>query len=166
MGTKPFKTGAVLGKFYPLHKGHQYLIETGMGQCEQFNIIVAAKPDQFITAEQRADWAKKLYPKARILILKYDNSIPAIDPKLWAKMTVDILGFVPDAVFSSESYGDNWAKEIGCKHILVDIERINIPISGTKIRENPKKYLMFLDPVVREYFENVNIKTKVKRSSK
>lgn len=152
MKNKPFKTGAVLGKFYPLHKGHQYLIESGMAQCEKFNIIIAAKPTEFITGDQRAKWAKKLYPKARVLILRYDDSIPAIDHDLWANMTIDILGYKPDVVFGSEKYGEPWAERMGCEHVMVDIDRKTIPISGTMIRENPYKYWEYMDPIVRSFF--------------
>ncbi len=155
---KKYKTGAALGKFYPLHKGHQYLIEKGIEMCESFSIIVAVKPTEFIPGEQRAEWAKKLYPQASVLILRYDDSIPAIDSPLWAKMTIDTLGFKPDAVFSSETYGEPWAKEIGCDHILVDMERITIPISGTKIRENPEKYMEYMHPIVQDYFVSNPIK--------
>jgi NadR type nicotinamide-nucleotide adenylyltransferase len=62
------------------------------------------------------------------------------------------LGFVPEAVITSEKYGETWANYLGCKHVLVDLDRKTFPVSGTKIRKNPYKYWEFLLPEVRSYF--------------
>jgi hypothetical protein len=39
------------------------------------------------------------------------------------------LGRAPDAVFTSENYGDLYAALMGSKHILVDRERLLMPIA-------------------------------------
>ena len=57
-------------------------------------------------------------------------------------------------VFSSELYGNSVAKALNAQHILVDIERKQINISGTKIRENPKLYKEFMNPFVYNSFIN------------
>ena len=34
------KVGFTIGKFAPLHKGHQYLIEKGIQEMDEFYVIV------------------------------------------------------------------------------------------------------------------------------
>ena len=36
---KKFETGLVIGKFFPLHKGHQYLIDTALEQVKELTIL-------------------------------------------------------------------------------------------------------------------------------
>jgi NadR type nicotinamide-nucleotide adenylyltransferase len=81
-----------------------------------------------------------------------DTLLDDDDSQGWAKLTVELLGYVPDAVFTSENYGDPYAKYMGCVHVLVDKERVNVPVSATMVRSDPKKYWEFLEPCVRAYF--------------
>ena len=37
---KRFKTGVVIGKFYPPHRGHKHLIDTAQAQADQVTVIV------------------------------------------------------------------------------------------------------------------------------
>ena len=148
--------GVIVGKFYPPHKGHHYLINTGLKNCDELTVIVCARKDQSIPGELRAKWIKEIHPKARVLLA--DDNIPeekmsAEDySKAWADYTIKLLGFVPDMAFTSEEYGERWTKYMGCKHFLVDIDRKTIPCSGTMIRVNPLNYLDYLEPCVRDYF--------------
>ncbi len=153
--TKQYKTGVIVGKFYPPHKGHHYLIRTGIENTDQLTVIVCAKKDQFVPGELRVRWLKEIHPEADIILA--DDNIPEnLNPedysKAWAKYTVGLLGFVPDVAFTSEEYGARWTTYMGCKHFLVDIDRAKIPCSGTMVRSNPLKYLDFLEPCVRSYF--------------
>ena len=152
---KKFKKGVVVGKFYPPHKGHHYLINTGIDNCEELTVIVCARGNQSIPGELRVSWIREIHPKAKVILA--DDNIPEdLNPedysKAWADYTVKLLGFIPDVAFTSEEYGERWTKYMGCKHFLVDIERLKIPCSGTMIRSNPLKYLDFLEPCVRAYF--------------
>ncbi|MDP4366102.1 adenylyltransferase/cytidyltransferase family protein, partial [Escherichia coli] len=42
---KPFATGLVVGKFAPLHCGHEKLINTALAQCEELFIISYSVPE-------------------------------------------------------------------------------------------------------------------------
>ena len=53
-------------------------------------------------------------------------------------------------VFSSEEYGKYIAQMLNAENILVDKERINIPINATCIRENIEKYKEYLSKEVYE----------------
>jgi|SRR3989338_350214 len=144
------KKGLVIGKFYPLHAGHQYLIDTALSQSNQVTAIVTGKKNQIIPASVRTDWIKQIYPHVNVKLV-YHN-IPDDADELWAKNTIKWLGFKPDIVFTSEKYGDHYSHLMGAKHIAVDIPRHKFPISGTKIRERPHFYPHYLHPIVRAYF--------------
>lgn len=152
---KKFKRGVIVGKFYPPHKGHHYLINTGLENTEELTVIVCAKKDQSIPGDLRVKWIQEIHPKAKVILA--DDDIPEYeDPeeysRAWAEYTIKLLGYVPDVAFTSEDYGTRWTKYMGCVHWLVDIKRLTIPCSGTMIRANPLKYLNYLEPCVREYF--------------
>lgn len=147
--------GVVIGKFYPPHKGHHYLINTGIKNVDELTVIVCKKGTELIPGELRAAWIKKIHPNVKVILAEdtiQENQSPENYSKAWADYTLNILGFVPDVAFTSEEYGERWAKYMGCKHHLVDIERESIPCSGTMIRSNPLKYTKYLEPIVKSYF--------------
>jgi HTH-type transcriptional regulator, transcriptional repressor of NAD biosynthesis genes len=146
-----FNNGLVIGKFYPPHRGHKYLIDTATAAAKQVTVIVCAKDSENIPGILRARWLQIIHPKVRVMLMN-DNKLEDDDSEGWAKYTISVLGFVPDAVFTSEDYGDPYAKFMGCVHVLVDKDRVTIPISGTMVRSNPMKYADYLEPVVRAYF--------------
>lgn len=146
-----FEKGLVIGKFYPPHKGHKYLIDTALAACREVTVIVCWKKTEEISGYLRAAWVQEIHPKARVILID-DNKLGDDDSEGWATYTKHILGYAPDAVFTSESYGDPYAKFLGAVHVLVDKERLTVPISGTRVRGNPQEYADFLEPCVRAYF--------------
>jgi NadR type nicotinamide-nucleotide adenylyltransferase len=73
------------------------------------------------------------------------------EPEPWALRTLELLGRKPDVVFTSEDYGHGYANAMDCKHVLIDIDRTNVPISATQVRSAPLEYLEFLEPCVRAH---------------
>lgn len=146
-----FKHGLIIGKFYPPHRGHKYLIDTARAACEELTVIVGWKQSEQIPGFLRAQWLQRIHPDVRVLTVE-DNKLADDDSEGWAKFTIGILGYVPDAVFTSEDYGDAYASFMGCVHVLVDKDRATVPISATMVRSSPRKYAQFLEPCVRAYF--------------
>lgn len=146
-----FKTGLVIGKFYPPHKGHKFLIDTAVSQCEHVTIILCWNPTETIPGELRGQWLKQIHPTVTVKVLE-DTVLDDDDSKAWAKFTIDYLGFAPEAVFTSEDYGHAYSKFMGSIHVQVDKARQTVPISGTLVRSNPPKYFNFLEPCVRAYY--------------
>lgn len=147
---KKFKTGLVIGKFYPPHKGHSYLIEKALERSEHLDVIVRERSVDTISGDQRAEWLATLHPQARVLVAR--DIIPNGEHEAWARYVRELLGATPEAMFTSESYGPEYARILGSEHVLVDKERGNFPISATMVREHPEKYLEYLSPEVRAYF--------------
>jgi NadR type nicotinamide-nucleotide adenylyltransferase len=142
--------GITIGKFYPPHKGHSFLIESALSQVNELTVIVCDHKRQRISGAKRAAWLQEIHPAIHIRVLP---DIGADDDSVvWAKYTIESLGYAPDVVFTSESYGNEYAKHLGCRHVCVDPHRKNVPISATQIRRNPAQYWDFLEPCVRAYF--------------
>ena len=129
--------GVVIGKFYPPHKGHNYLIDTALKNSDEVDVLVVDNPAYKIAAEKRAEWLRARHPGADVRIIPDiydDDNSPA-----WALNTLKFLGYRPDIVYSSEAYGKPWAEAMGCKWVNVDISRHTVPISGTKVRQDMLK---------------------------
>jgi HTH-type transcriptional repressor of NAD biosynthesis genes len=149
----PMTTGLVIGKFYPAHRGHKLLIDTAMSQVDNVYIIVCFRDGEVPGGQLREKWIKDWYLNSdRIHIMLMEDKYDGNDSQLWAKLCKGWLGFVPDCVFTSEDYGERFSKYLGSKHVLVDIDRVHVPVSGTKIRGDPIKYLDYLEPNVRSYY--------------
>ena len=142
--------GLVIGKFYPPHRGHKLLIDAAIAQSEQTIVIVCAKSTDSIPGEFRGKWLQEIHPNARVMVIddRYDEN----DSRIWAENTVRWLGRAPDAVFTSEDYGDRYAALMESKHIAVDKPRGQVPISGTAVRRDPYLNWDFMEPPVRGWF--------------
>ncbi|MDN0383282.1 hypothetical protein FCY27_11155 [Escherichia coli] len=67
---KPFVTGLVVGKFAPLHCGHERLINTALAQCEELFIISYSAPEMpDCEPEKRLTWLQVRFPRATVLVL-------------------------------------------------------------------------------------------------
>ena len=147
-----YEIGVVIGKFYPLHKGHQFLIETAIKNSERLYIIICTKDNEVPNPSIRLKWLKKLYNHPNIIIKEIVDIYDQNDSELWAELTKKIIGCSPDVAFTSEKYGHEYTRYLKCVHELVDIDRINIPISGSLIRNNPFQYWDYLHEIVRQFY--------------
>ncbi|KAH3764117.1 histidine kinase [Pelomyxa schiedti] len=107
--------------------------------------------EALVPAAVRAACMREAHPAAAVLVVPDD--IPN-ESRAWATRTVQVLGFQPSAVFTSESYGDQYAAYIGpnTTHVLVDKCRYNVPCSGTLVRSNPLQYMHMMHPVMRAFY--------------
>lgn len=140
--------GLCVGKFWPVHNGHIHLIREGMKHCDQMYVIVCDKPGiHFPSGLDRVECIRKTIPQCYVMCINdvYDSD----DSELWAKLVKSWCKFVPDIVFTSETYGEKWAGYLGCKHMLIDINRTSFPVSGTLVRSNYSKYWSMLPPATR-----------------
>lgn len=142
--------GLVCGKFYPLHKGHDYLIRTAMDQCDSLTIMIVQQPDQKPPGGLRKKWLEHAYPEANVVLV--DDIYKDGDHQAWADFTVRTLGYAPDVVFSSEQYGEPWSAGMGSRHVMVDPGREHVPVSASDIRRHPEANREFLNDEVRDYY--------------
>ena len=142
--------GLVIGKFYPPHRGHKFLIDIALGRVDHLDVLVCSRPEQTIPGELRARWLQEIHPSAFVQAI--DDPGEDDNSQFWAEYTVRILGRAPDVVFTSEEYGEAFARFLGCRHVMVDRERTHVPVSARAIRSAPLRHWEYLEPCVRAYF--------------
>lgn len=147
--------GLVVGKFAPLHQGHQWLLETALSECESVTVLVYSHPDfPAMPSEVRANWLRALYPRLEVFVP--DNPPPNdasdLEHREFVKGWLLARGIAVNAVFTSESYGEGFAAHLGVPHRLVDLERGRFPISGTQIRADVHAMRHQLEPLVYAHF--------------
>lgn len=143
------KIGLTLGKYAPLHLGHQLVIETALRETAQLYVLVYDCPGVTdISLGRRADWIRRLYPQVKVI--EGVNAPPDVGytPEIMKIQDDYILSQVKDLnithFYSSEPYGEHVSKALGAVNRLVDPKRKTVPVSATLIRQDPfaaKKYL-------------------------
>jgi len=149
------KDGLIIGKFMPIHAGHMDLIDYARSQVERLTVLVCSLEKEPIPGRFRYEWMKELYPDVNVIWVTDENpSFPKEHPDFWEIWKGTILRNAPrpDVLFTSEEYGDKLAEVLGCKHILVDIDRKKFHISGEKVRADPYGNWMMIPPPVKAYY--------------
>lgn len=139
------------GKFYPMHKGHLYCIDTAAQQCDHVVVIMFINGDdelrnqnpydQTLRVGYRIEQGRRvcsMYPNVDFQVIDVMNlKLPNGDED-WDAETPLVRRYVPkmDFVYSSEpAYGEYFSRAYPeATHIIVDAERRTYPISSTMIR--------------------------------
>lgn len=155
------KRGLTLGKYAPLHKGHQFVIETALAEMDEVIVIIYDSPETTsVPLNIRANWLRELYPQIKV-VEAWDGPTEVGDTPKIKRLHEDyiinklkIQGVTH--FYSSEFYGKHMGIALGAVNRLVDPSRHTIPISGMKIRENPFDYREYIHPLVyRDLITNV-----------
>ncbi len=173
-----YRLGLVVGKFAPLHRGHEWLVAQAERVSDRLLILSYTQPEFAhcgVPARQR--WLQQCFPGHATLVFDdaclqtlcneqgiAHRSIPdnsAKDEKhhrFLAWLLGDVLHQKPDAFFSSESYGLPCAAYLSqalghtVMAVVFDLDRAHVPISASQIRSSPLNHLGFLSPYVRADF--------------
>lgn len=139
------------GKFYPMHKGHLYCIDTAARQCDHVVVIMFINGDDELRTQNpddptlmidyRIEQGRRvcsMYPNVDFVVIDVlDLKLPNGDED-WDAETPLVRRYVPkmDFVYSSEpEYGAYFSRAYPeATHIIVDAERRSYPISSTMIR--------------------------------
>lgn len=145
----------VVGKFAPLHVGHQVLLNRAQELARQVTIIVWSNPDfPDMPNEVRAGWLAALYPRATVLV--GTDGPPNHEPDdVHRAYTAALLarhGRAPDLVVTSEDYGPGLAAHLGITHEWAVPRRRPGGPSGTLIRADVHAHRNLLNPLVYGHF--------------
>ena len=147
-------SGVVIGKFLPPHHGHKHLIDTATAAVDHLDVIVCARDNQPIDGETRVAWLREIHPNATVHLTLDDIADDEGDrtSEAWATRTRQLLGRVPNVVFTSEEYGPRYARYLGANHVSVNPSRTIVPVSGTAVRADPASHWKYLEPCVRAWY--------------
>ncbi len=168
----------VVGKFSPLHLGHEWLIQQAALQCNHLLILSYANPEfDRCDAANRRRWFAARFPQHETLVidpallaqlcagsgidarpLPRNDSSDAEQQNFLAWLLKDILKRTPDALFCSETYGPSCAsvltKALGhsVAAVIMDLNRNQVPVHATQIRQNPHELRRWMAPEVAAGF--------------
>jgi NadR type nicotinamide-nucleotide adenylyltransferase len=155
----PAPTGLVIGRFDPPHLGHSFLIEAAARRCARLVVFVNSSTGRDkAPGALRAGWLAELHPDVRVIEVVHDLPTDFGDEELWQRW-IDLfrdhwpLATGPDIVCSSDPYVAELARRLGAEPVVVDADRVNVPISATMIRNDPAAHLAMLAPPVRAWVE-------------
>ena len=172
--TQRFRRGLVVGKFCPLHLGHELLIARAQLQCHELILISYTKPGfPGYSSECRERWLKARCPGTSIYVIDderlallcqvhgvaarpvpFDTEPDDVHRHFVAWLLGDVFRKTVDAVFTSEDYGDGFGAVLAARfgsaveHVCVDKARRMVPISGTRIRSSPRAHRSYLSAEV------------------
>jgi NadR type nicotinamide-nucleotide adenylyltransferase len=129
--SKRFQRGLVVGKFSPLHRGHEMLIRHAIENCGEVVLLSYSKPElPGCDAARRDKWLAALFPGVPRLVINDERLNQRVNPgsgprevphndaeelshrRFCGFLCWNILGVAVDAVFTSEDYGDRFADEL------------------------------------------------------
>jgi HTH-type transcriptional regulator, transcriptional repressor of NAD biosynthesis genes len=161
-----FAHALVLGKFYPPHAGHHALIRAAAARSVRTTVAVLASSVESIPLADRVAWLTEEHAEdAGVAIIGDldDHPINFDDDAIWdlhtgiaaavlARRAIaerDPAAAHADVVFSSEKYGPELARRLGATHVLLDLDRVAHPVSGTAVRADPAGRWHELAPATR-----------------
>ncbi|KDN83627.1 AAA family ATPase [Kitasatospora cheerisanensis] len=152
-----FHHALVIGKFYPPHAGHHFLIRSAADAAEHVTVVVMAADTETIPLADRVRWIREVWhgePHVRVVGTVDNIPVDYQDPDIWdghVALMRDALrpGETVDAVFSSEDYGHELARRFDAAPVVLDVDRATFPVSGTGVRADPAAHWADLEPAVR-----------------
>ena len=145
--------GLVLGRFAPLHQGHQQLIDRALEENDKVLVVVVDVPDQSnVPVPVRSGWIRDLYPTVEVLELWEDGL--EIDGFLVVQdREKSALSQLLDGRRVDRFYSGAWGRAaiednqiLGVAPVVVQPE--DLPIASSAIREDPYAYRGYVPPRV------------------
>jgi HTH-type transcriptional repressor of NAD biosynthesis genes len=152
-------TGLIVGRFDPPHLGHSYMIDWAAQRCERLVVFVNTSSERDTApGDLRAGWLADLHPDVTVIEVRHALATDFSDEDLWAEWMALFRERWPHAegphvVFSSDDYVGELARRFGAASVIVDADRVTVPISATQIRTVPADHLDRLAPPVRAWVE-------------
>lgn len=144
--------GLTLGKFAPLHKGHQFMFKTALQEVDELIVVIYETTVTPIPLHIRANWIRKLYPMIRVIEAWDGPDGYSNDREHEIREEQYILGLLEGEqvthFYSSEFYGEHMSIALGAMDRRVDEARKRVPISATMVRSDPYKYREFVSDIV------------------
>lgn len=152
---RPYRHALVVGKFAPLHSGHQGLLDRAHELADEVTVVIWSNPDYADMPNHiRAGWIRALYPNASVLegVDGPPNNEPDIVQRAYTASLLARHNQMPDVVVSCESYGPGLAAHLGIAHERTGDVRFFNDLSGTMVRVDIHAHRSALAPVVYAHF--------------
>lgn len=161
------KIGAFVGKFYPPHKGHAWVVDTLINELDEIYIIVSKNETrnkkildengfEILDANLIAGWFAQHYknnPKIKVKIFDEGQFKPyPQDRDKWAEKFKKQFPKV-NVKIADESYRE-YNQKYFPEYEFLAIPRDVVNIHSTEIRNNPQKCFDYILDEAKPYFKN------------
>jgi len=154
-------TALVIGKFHPLHKGHEFLLNFAGNSCDKVIVLVDKFKGQTIPEKTRAKWIKELFPTYIVKPLRQATPQQPEDlPDFWNywRKTITRYAGKIDYVVASETYGIKLSEVLQAQLIMCNQQRSAINISATTIKgDTLRNWDKLTEPCKRDLQQKVLI---------
>lgn len=158
--------GFTVGKFMPFHKGHELMVDLAADFFDEVVVIVAGKETDVIPLSARYEMVSESV-SSNVTVVKFVDEIgdpilvdkhgTALDEAFWDSWISAFWNSVPADVthfFSSDLYGKEVARRMKIQWLPIDPTRSIFDISGTQVRENPRRFFGMLSESAKKYYRN------------
>ena len=162
MINKKYKNAMIIGKFMPFHKGHRVMIEFAKSLATVVHIFPLGHDKESIPLKTRVKWISDEFKYEPITVTRVNYDPSELDEssesnekssREWASyLKTHIEECNIDVIVGSEMYVKYMADYLGIDYELYDVERTNVHISATDIRNNPIKYWDYLCPSTKRTY--------------
>ena len=134
------------------------MIDWAAQRVDRLVVFVNTRDGELVPGELRAQWLAELHPRVTVVELRHDLETDFGNEELWARWMALFRSrwphdSGPDVIFSSDPYVDGLAARFDAMPVVVDADRVAVPISATQIREAPADHLGRLAPAVRAWVQ-------------
>ncbi|MCX5741140.1 MAG: AAA family ATPase [Proteobacteria bacterium] len=130
--------GVVVGRFLPLHRGHQLVIEVARRACERVVAVVQGGPEDGLPSALRARWIREEYPDVTVV------ELGAAEVQALTRATLGIAQDAAATVFASDDAQRAIATRLGARFVAVDPTRTLVPVTGDALRRNLLEHFAFV----------------------
>ena len=132
------------------------MIDWAAQRVDQLVVFVNTRAGELVPGSLRWRWLAELHPDVTVVELRHELDTNFDDEGLWARWMALFrshwpLEAGPHAIFSSDPYVRGIASRFAAEAVVVDADRLAVPISSTMIREAPADHLDRLAPPVRAW---------------
>lgn len=147
------KTGLTLGKFAPLHLGHELLIKTCLNEMDRSLVLIYDMPELDVPPlPVRSRWIKELFPEVEVLEAWDAPTQTGLSPEITALhdayLQKRLAGYGVTHFYSSEPYGEHVSLALNAVDRRVDQARQAFPISATDLRSDLFSHRRYVNPRV------------------
>lgn len=141
-----YSTGFIVGRFQPMHRGHEFMIMKGLSVCRRLLVVIGSAdkhgtPRNPFSYEQRKRWIKQCCPFIDVIPIDDLHEDP-VDGGEWGDYLLETvehhLGYIPQLYISGMEVAGrtNWFNGI---ERAKNIEQLMIPrrynCSSSKVRD-------------------------------
>lgn len=163
-----YTVGVTVGKFMPLHKGHELMIKMGSKILDDLVVLVSGTETDEIPLDVRVNWIVDFVKKSgleNVCVLRHTDKSPTpieidsngtvLDEEFQQYWADEFFKHEPNLthIVSSDWYGKTLADRMGLEWLPVDPTREMFPISATMIRENIDGMYNYISDSAKPYFQ-------------